>query len=713
MGRDTLVRRLAHLGDRRQDAEHEQAFIRVGIAIAYLAYVVTLARLGIGSVDGITDPVVVIGAAFALLACGWVMLIAYRPNPSAARRIIALVADIATLSAAVHYLESYGVPLFPVYLWVAVGNGFRYGGRYLLAATALGLAGFLGMAAATPFWRDQQTLMAGMVIVLSVVPLYVWRMLGQINTQRRRAQAANQAKSRFLANMSHELRTPLNAVIGLSHLLEIRALDGQERELVRDIHESALTLGALVDEVLDFAKIEEARITLEDNPFDLYELLASVWHMFRRQAEEKGLRLLLDVDLLSGFTFRGDASRLRQVVINLVGNAIKFTDRGRVVVRLRGSESGRSGRRWRFEVVDTGVGIEEQAQAHIFERFRQADDSTARRFGGTGLGITISKQLVELMGGRIGVRSSPGSGSCFWFEVELRPEVALHEAVSMPLGTEAVVYPLAPIDEQDLLGRLRALGATSVTLCRSRGELVNALERKPDGHRPHWVWVAAGSCEDAAALALPAYRWGEDAEFRQRWLLLAPDPFGSGRDRALEAGYSVIVRTPVDAGEFSAAAHLAAALQERALAADGQSDVRARATQGVRVLVGEDNRINQLVIRRVLEEAGYRPEVVGSGAALLAELGTDRYALAIVDIQMPDLSGLEAVSRHRATSAPDVRGTAIVVLTADATRESQEAAYLAGADYFLTKPVEPDRLLEVVAAALAAAGEPERVRQAP
>lgn len=703
MGRNPLIGRLARLGAGRQDTEHEQALIRVGIAVAYLAYVTALVRLEVGAVAGITDPVILIGAAFAALSCGWVALIAFSRNVSAMRRVAAALADIAGLSAVMHYLGTFGVPLFPVYLWVAVGNGLRYGGRYLLLATGLALAGFVAMAVATPFWYRQPTLMAGMVLLLSVVPFYVWRLLRQLDAQRRHAQAANDAKSRFLANMSHELRTPLNAVIGLSHLLQGRDLTAHDKELVQDIHESAVSLGALVDEVLDFAKIEEARITLEDNPFDLYELLTSVWHMFRAQAAAKGLSLLLDVDTRLPFQRRGDASRLRQAMTNLVGNAVKFTDRGQVVIRLCRAQSHPLAQWLRLEVRDTGAGIAPQAQAYIFERFRQADDSTARRFGGTGLGTAIAKQLVELMGGSIGVQSSPGAGSCFWIELGLETVPASDHPVERPVGAEVLVYSVREEDAAVLEREFRAAGVAGATFCHSRQELVDALEWRPDREARRWVWVAAESCSDARVLALPTHWRRKRPDSGPRWLLLAADLSVAGRERALQAGYSAIAGLPLDAAELGAAVHLAQILYNRTAPVAGQPATAASRPQDVRILVGEDNRINQLVIRRVLERAGYRPDLVGSGAALLAELNTDRYPLAIVDIQMPDLSGLEAVRRYRAALPAGRRGTAVIVLTADATRESQQAAYQAGADYFLTKPVEPDRLLELVAAGISTA----------
>ena len=290
-------------------------------------------------------------------------------------------------------------------------------------STALATAGFGSVLAFNPFWHTHLELGVGILFTMVIVPLYATSLMRQLHSAVNRANEANRAKSNFLANMSHELRTPLNGVIGVSDLLAETKLDKEQQEFAQIIRASANTLLELIDNVLDISRIEAGRIVTTDEDFDLHRLVNGTVAMMQTLAQGKGMVLAAHIAPQTPFHLHGDARHLRQILINLIGNAIKFTEQGRIDVYVRPVGQGRP-QRLRFEVVDTGIGIPEAAQARIFDSFTQADPSVTRRFGGSGLGTTIAKQLVETLGGQIGLHSREGEGTTFWFELPFALQTA-------------------------------------------------------------------------------------------------------------------------------------------------------------------------------------------------------------------------------------------------------------------------------------------------
>ncbi|MBK7081776.1 MAG: hypothetical protein IPH55_13885 [Betaproteobacteria bacterium] len=271
----------------------------------------------------------------------------------------------------------------------------------------------------SPFWSQHSAIGIGFLITLAVVPLYAGVLAERINEARRRADEANLAKGRFLANVSHEMRTPLNGVIAMADLLRETEMSESQIEIAETLSTSAQLLLAQIEDVLDISKLEAGRVTIEQHPFNLETLLSATIKVMMPQARYKGLAVSLDIGKEVPTYLRGDDHHLRQVLLNLLANAVKFTDHGEVQLRVMLVEGGDHRVRIRFEVKDTGIGIPQAKQAIIFEAFAQADDSITRTYGGTGLGTTIARQLVSLMGGEIGLRSDVGVGSLFWFEVPL------------------------------------------------------------------------------------------------------------------------------------------------------------------------------------------------------------------------------------------------------------------------------------------------------
>lgn len=672
----------------RPDSEHEMVINRVVISFLILAYLSGAAVFGETSVY----EALVLTASFFCISFAFFAHMLYAPGTSVARRVIAIVSDLGFLSWGIHAGNEALSLLYPIYLWVIFGNGFRFGLPYLFGAMLMAVGGFAAVIATTAYWAAHLKLAYGLLAGLVILPLYAATLIKKLQRAKQEAEEANKAKSLFLASISHEFRTPLNAVIGMSDMLRDTRLNAEQLDMTQTIRGSARSLLALIDDILNYSRIEAGQMPDQAIDFDLHAVMGQVRSMLVAQAKAKEVQLSLHLTPRTPHALHGNARALHDVLTNLTANAVKFTAEGHIAIAADMIEQQDGATRIRFEVSDTGIGIADDARGKIFQKFTQADETIIDRFGGTGLGLAIVKQLVEHQGGKIGVESELGKGSTFWFELDFRAAVPAETAAPDLSGARIIVMTRSSEVTDEVEKYLQA-AKTPVEIARSPGQVCDLLALQMNGSRRSIVIVDDDHLNpDRATVGSTLHKVRHNGSLS---LILLTNEHGAGMlPVSLRSDFVSALPRPVDPKMLEMA--LRAASLGDMVDFDGEAGSRKQiSTTKLSILVADDNRTNQKVIGKILERAGHDVSIVDNGEQALDALQAKAFDIALMDVNMPVLNGIEATKLHRFASLGKPR-IPIVALTADATPETKQRCEEAGMDACVIKPIEPARLLNIV-----------------
>ena len=663
--------------------------------------------------------------AYTLVLLAWT----YRAREkSDVLRFLTLAADTSAATILLGLTGEQSAVVLFVYTWVAVGYGFRFGLRYLRVAWIVSLLAFVLVyalsAAVDGFWYQHPLVWFGAFIWVAAPTFYVAQLLkqklvavqaaeearvhmerAQADAERERAEraraeaeraraeaeAASEAKSEFLATMSHEMRTPLNGVVGAAELLAVKDLPHKERQLVDWLLASSRQLRSLIDNLLDLRKIEAGKMVIERSPFDLHALMNRLAALFEPEAKRAHLRFTKSISADAPYALLGDDVRIQQVLINLIANALKFTREGFVRVSVSAPQQTDHEVSLRFEVRDTGIGIAPENAGRIFDRFTQANPGIHRQYGGSGLGTTISKHLVELMGGAIGFDSQLERGTTFWFTVPLsrQPTEAYEDGAGVAIRDARVLFVSGRPGADEWLAKTARERQLQYASFLSIEKVITTVRQ--DGNRELCLLVVDGEDDSIHWCDVPSALRKGGAQLP--CILIHPD---LDEIDAFDAGYACLLKSRESRllgrairGVVAGSSSLQSLADFSGLSIPGQT--------GLHTLVAEDNQISQQIIATMLQAGGHNVTLVSDGESVLESYRNASFDVIVLDMHMPGRTGLEVARAIRLLeSKGQNRRTPIIMLTAAASTDLREDSLDAGVDLFLSKPVDPRALLRGV-----------------
>lgn len=677
----------------RKSQELQSALVRLGAWVAMAAFLGAGGLTGYYRVDwGLYLALFGVHLAWFL---GLLVHVARSPELSPRRTYVAIAADLSAVTLLIYLSGEPLAPFYLVYVLSFLSQGTRYGRRNLIIASVGSLLCYGAIATIMGGWSGHALEISFVMAALVVLPLYQYNLLRNLQGAHRDAERASTARGRFLATMSHELRTPLSGVVGMARLLDRTQLDAEQRRYVDSICAAADTLQGLIGDILDLSKVDAGMLELAPCRLDLRHTLLEVCGGLAPQAHDKGVEVVCSIEAVLPAGIHADPVRFRQVLYNLVGNAVKFTERGRVRVdAARAPAGGGAGRSSLLLTIgDTGVGIAADRLDCVFDGFRQADRSPERRSAGTGLGTTIAYRLVQAMGGTIEVDSREGEGSTF--RVRLPVLAGDDGAAPVPpailAGRSVLVCDPGAASRRALAAACRGAGmhvracSGPATLAAARTEGITAdLLLVADGPRGRDLEATTRALRRALGGDVPAVRLycrGRSPPGEDIGAVFKPfHPLELWRAMAMALGPARATPTAIPLREPSAARPVPPA---------------PGAAPAARILVAEDDGINACLVETLLAHSGHEVTVVADGSAALERLALEAYDLVLADVRMPGMDGAELARAVRACG--DARaGVPIVALTANAAEETRQECLQAGMDAFLAKPIDPDALEQLL-----------------